>query len=86
MQSVRRKIETINGSCSALSSPTDQRSSLLSTISATMNGKTIRIYLVDGHPTGILTAEIINWTGKIIVAPRSTAGRLSIVISAAFES
>lgn len=35
-----------------------------------MNGKTIRIYLVDGEPAGILTAEIINWTGKIIVAPR----------------
>ena len=33
-------------------------------------GKTIRIYLVDGTPTGVLTAEIINWTGKVIVAPR----------------
>jgi len=28
-------------------------------------GRTIRIYLVDGEPTGILTAEIINWTGKV---------------------
>jgi hypothetical protein len=36
-----------------------------------MTGKTIRIYLVEGLPTGILTAEIINWTGKIILAPRS---------------
>ncbi len=36
-----------------------------------MKGKTIRIYLVDGVPTGILTAEIINWSGKAIVAPRS---------------
>jgi hypothetical protein len=36
-----------------------------------MTGKTIRLYLVDGTPTGVLTAEIMNWTGKIIVAPRS---------------
>jgi len=36
-----------------------------------MRGKTIRLYLVDGTPSGVLTAEIMNWTGKIIVAPRS---------------
>ena len=36
-----------------------------------MIGKTIRIYLVDGSPTGILTAEIMNWTGKVTVGPRS---------------
>ena len=34
-----------------------------------MAGKTIRIYLVGGVPTAVLTAEIINWTGKVIVAP-----------------
>ena len=33
--------------------------------------KTIRIFLAEGSPQGILTAEIINWTGKIIVAPRT---------------
>ena len=42
-----------------------------------MPGKTIRIYLVDGTPNGILTAEIINWTGKIIVAPRSELATLA---------
>ena len=36
-----------------------------------MKGRQIRIYLVDGVPTGVLTAEIINWTGKVVVAPRS---------------
>lgn len=36
-----------------------------------MKGKTIRIYLVDGTPTGVLTAEIINWTGKAVVVSRS---------------
>lgn len=36
-----------------------------------MTGKTIRIYLVDGVPTGTLTAEIMNWTGKVVVFSRS---------------
>ena len=36
-----------------------------------MGGKTIRLYLAEGEPGGVLTAEIINWTGKVIVAPRS---------------
>jgi hypothetical protein len=34
-------------------------------------GKTIRIYLVDGTPTGLRTAEIMNWTGKVLVAART---------------
>ncbi|MEW6270795.1 MAG: GIY-YIG nuclease family protein [Thermodesulfobacteriota bacterium] len=32
---------------------------------------------VDGTPTGVLTAEIINWTGKVLVAPRSQLGDLT---------
>ena len=36
-----------------------------------MGGKTIRLYLVEGEPGGIMTAEIINWTGKAVVVPRS---------------
>ncbi|MBD2498761.1 GIY-YIG nuclease family protein [Nostoc sp. FACHB-280] len=36
-----------------------------------MSGRSIRIFLVDGTATGIMTAEIMNWTGKIIVSPRS---------------
>src|SRR3954463_3936473 len=42
-----------------------------------MNGRTIRIYLVDGVPNGILTAEIINWTGKVVVAPRAQLDQLA---------
>ncbi|MEQ1830097.1 MAG: GIY-YIG nuclease family protein [Pirellula sp.] len=42
-----------------------------------MNGKTIRIHLVNGSPSDILTAEIINWTGKVIVAPRSLLAELA---------
>lgn len=42
-----------------------------------MKGRQIRIYLVDGVPTGVLTAEIINWTGKMIVAPRAQLAELA---------
>lgn len=35
------------------------------------NGKQIRVYLVDGTPGGLLTAEIMNWTGHVVAAPRS---------------
>jgi hypothetical protein len=42
-----------------------------------MTGKTIRIFLADGEPTGILLAEIGNWTGKVLVAPRSQLDQLS---------
>jgi hypothetical protein len=36
-----------------------------------MAGKQIRIFLVDATPNGIRTAEIINWTGAILVVPRA---------------
>lgn len=35
-----------------------------------VTGKHIRLYLVDGSPTGILTAEIMGWTGKVLSFPR----------------
>jgi hypothetical protein len=42
-----------------------------------MNGKTIRIFLTDGEPIGILLAEIGNWTGQVLVAPRFQLDQLS---------
>ena len=42
-----------------------------------MTGKTIRNFLAEGEPTGILLAEISNWTGKVLVAPRSQLDQLS---------
>jgi hypothetical protein len=39
-------------------------------------GRSIRVYLVDGTPGGLLTAEIMNWTGHIIAAPRSDLATL----------
>lgn len=34
-------------------------------------GLNIRLFLVDGSPNGMITAEIMNWTGHILFAPRS---------------
>ena len=36
-----------------------------------MNPATIKIFLTDGNPEGIRTAELSNWTGKAIAGPRS---------------
>ncbi|WP_245429553.1 GIY-YIG nuclease family protein [Mesorhizobium sp. DCY119] len=34
-------------------------------------GRSVRLFLVDGNPSGIITAEVVNWTGHALVAPRS---------------
>lgn len=34
-------------------------------------GKSVRLFLVDGTPGGLVTAEIMNWTGHVTAAPRS---------------
>ncbi|RWB23517.1 MAG: GIY-YIG nuclease family protein [Mesorhizobium sp.] len=39
-------------------------------------GRTVRMFLVDGSPSGIVTAEIMNWTGHALLAPRSEIGRI----------
>lgn len=36
-----------------------------------MTGRTIKVYLADGVPDGLRTAEIMNWTGKMLVFPQS---------------
>lgn len=36
-----------------------------------MTGRTIRIHLVEGTSSGPLSAEVINWTGRILVVPRT---------------
>lgn len=34
-------------------------------------GRTLRLFLVDGSPSGLVTAEIMNWTGHVLTGPRS---------------
>ena len=35
-----------------------------------MSGKQIKLFLVDGTPGGLTTAEITNWTGHVLSARR----------------
>jgi Domain of unknown function (DUF4357) len=43
---------------------------------ATSGGRQIKLFLVDGSPAGIITAEVVNWTGKALSAPRARLGEL----------
>ena len=42
-----------------------------------MVGRSIRIYLADGTPSGIRHVEITNWSGQAILCPRSRFSELS---------
>lgn len=39
-------------------------------------GKSVRLFLADGTPGGLLTAEIMNWTGHVVAAARSDLAAL----------
>lgn len=41
-----------------------------------MSGKHIELFLVDGEPGGITTADVAGWTGHILIGPRSDLNRL----------
>ena len=34
-------------------------------------GRSLELFFVDGRPEGILTARMFNWTGQVLVAPRT---------------
>ncbi|GAB3262768.1 GIY-YIG nuclease family protein [Arthrobacter pigmenti] len=36
-----------------------------------VTGKQVRLFLVDGSSSGLLTAEVMNWTGQIVAGARS---------------
>lgn len=39
-------------------------------------GRSLRLFLVDSTPHGLLTAEIMNWTGHVLTGPRSKLAEL----------
>ncbi|ABM61928.1 GIY-YIG nuclease family protein [Halorhodospira halophila] len=39
-------------------------------------GRSIRLFLVDDSPHGLMTAEIVNWTGHVLMGPRSRLSEL----------
>lgn len=34
-------------------------------------GRSLELFYVDGHADGMLTAELFNWTGHVLMAPRT---------------
>jgi len=39
-------------------------------------GRTVRLFLIDGTPGGLVTAEIMNWSGHVLAGPRSDLSSL----------
>lgn len=39
-------------------------------------GRSVRLFLVDGSPQGLITAEIMNWTGHVLTGPRTKLAEL----------
>ncbi|NHN89346.1 GIY-YIG nuclease family protein [Acetobacter conturbans] len=34
------------------------------------SGRSLELFYIDGRPDGMITAELFNWTGHVLVAPR----------------
>ncbi|MBT6892206.1 MAG: GIY-YIG nuclease family protein, partial [Gammaproteobacteria bacterium] len=33
--------------------------------------RSMELFFIDGKPDGMLTAEVFNWTGHVLVTPRT---------------
>ncbi|WP_422033885.1 GIY-YIG nuclease family protein [Reyranella sp.] len=40
----------------------------------TLAGRSLELFFIDGKPDGMLTAEVFNWTGHVLVTPRIQLG------------
>ncbi len=40
-------------------------------MSASAEGRSLELYFIEGRPDGMLTAEVFNWTGHVLMAPRT---------------
>lgn len=34
-------------------------------------GQSLQLFFIDGTPDGMLTAEVFNWTGHVLMTPRT---------------
>ena len=39
--------------------------------SSVASGRSLELYFIDGKPDGMLTAEVFNWTGHVLMTPRT---------------
>jgi Domain of unknown function (DUF4357) len=37
-------------------------------------GRSLELFFIDGRPDGMLTAEVFNWTGHVLMTPRTQIG------------
>lgn len=47
-------------------------------MNAIAEGRSLELYFIEGRPDGMLTAEMFNWTGHILMTPRT---RLSAALA-----
>jgi hypothetical protein len=40
-------------------------------MTSSSTGRSLELYFIDGKPDGMLTAEVFNWTGHVLMAPRT---------------
>jgi len=43
-------------------------------MSPTTEGRSLELYFIEGRPDGMLTAEVFNWTGHVLMTPRTRIG------------
>ncbi|WP_072368981.1 GIY-YIG nuclease family protein [Hyphomicrobium sp. NDB2Meth4] len=43
-------------------------------MNATAEGRSLELYFIEGKPDGMLTAEVFNWTGHVLMTPRTRIG------------
>jgi len=43
-------------------------------MTSSSRGRSLQLFLIDGNPDGMLTAEIFNWTGHVLMASRTQLG------------
>jgi hypothetical protein len=56
--------------------PIDASTAAAAFESAATTSHSLRLFLVDGHPRGLVVADILNWSGKVLSAPRGGLDRL----------
>jgi hypothetical protein len=39
-----------------------------------VDGRSIELFFIEGKPDGMLTAEVFNWTGHVLMSPRTRIG------------
>jgi hypothetical protein len=47
-------------------------------------GRSLELYFIEGRPDGMLTAEVFNWTGHVLMTPRTRLSKALVRQEASF--